>query len=66
MKEGCLRIYLTSGKLISLKNHQKYFLDDLENEKESENFTYPDVQDFVKDQAAVMYMMSNGPCKSYC
>ena len=27
-----------------------YYSDDLKNDKPSENFTYPDVQDYVKDQ----------------
>ena len=32
----------------------------------SDDFIYPDVHEFVEDQAMVMAMMANGPCKTFC
>ena len=31
-----------------------------------DDYIYPEVNDFVEDQALVMAMMANGPCKTYC
>jgi len=52
MRNGTLEIYSSE--------------EDMEIGAASDDFIYPDVHEFVEDQAMVMAMMANGPCKTFC
>ena len=52
MRNGTLEIYSSE--------------EDMELGAASDDFIYPDVHEFVEDQAMVMAMMANGPCKTFC
>ena len=52
MRNGTLEIYSSQ--------------EDMELGAASDDFIYPDVHEFVEDQAMVMAMMANGPCKTFC
>ena len=39
--------------------------EDMENGIALDDYVYPDVNEFVEDQAVVMAMMANGPSKTF-
>ena len=49
-KDVSIFIWLQVYHLFYAGDQILIFSDDLKNDKPSENFTYPDVQDYVKDQ----------------
>ena len=57
------------GLLFAMKNGVLEMYDSQTDKDEcrpSQNYFYPDTDEFVEDQAIVMAMMASGQCKTFC